>query len=104
MQVKILIAIVIAGVAFWTHNYIGTKAVDEYKAEQAIVQAAADKAQQDKYNKLSEDYEQAKANKEIVYKTLTRTVERIVKEPAYQVPCISQEGVEVANKALEGVQ
>ena len=93
-----LAVLLLFGCYFWA----GHRAVENYKSQIAVEQAKADKEQQDKYNNLAADYELLKANRKVVYKTLTSTVERIVKEPAYQVPCIPQEGVEVANKALAG--
>jgi hypothetical protein len=103
VQLKIAMAVALAVFLWWGCDTIGDRAVDKYKASQVALQAKVDKAQQDKYDTLAANYEASKSQKEVVYKTLTNTVERIVKEPANQVPCLTPEGVEVANKALQGV-
>lgn len=89
----------LAGAYFW----IGNHAVDEYRSEQTVLQAKADRIRQEQYNKLAAEYEVAKANREVVFKTVTKTVEKLVDRPVYKTQCTDADGVEAANKALGGV-
>lgn len=94
----LLALVLLTGCYFWVRH----DAVEDYKASQLIVQAKADKIQQNKYDDLAADYAILKASRATGFKVVTRTVEKLVQQPAYQVPCITQEGVDAANKALEG--
>lgn len=101
-QIKLAATLVLALALFWGYNYIGEHAVSQYKQEQIVLQAKADKITQTRYDDLAADYVILKAQRTTKYKTITRTVEKLVQQPAYQVPCITQEGVEAANRALGG--
>ena len=101
-QAKLAAALLFLAGLFFAYDYVGDRAVDKYKTEQAIVQAAADKAQQEKYNNLAADYEVAKASKEIVYRTIPKKVDKIVERKVYSNECFDLEGLEEANKALRG--
>lgn len=92
------VLILLSGCYWW----VGNHAVENYKQEQAIVQAKADKAQQLKYDTLAADYEVAKASREVVYKTITKRVDKIVERKVYSNECFDLEGLEEANKALRG--
>ena len=102
LQIKLaeffLALVVLTGCYFW----VGHNAVERYKTEQIVEQAKADKLQQNKYDDLAADYAILKASRAGGFKVVTHTVEKLVQQPAYQVPCITQEGVEAANKALGG--
>ncbi len=97
--VEIGIALLIVGGGYW---WIGHHAVENYKDELKIEQAEADRKQMKAYNELSEKYEVQKGKREVVFKTITRTVEKVVERPVYKVICIDTEGLEAANKALGG--
>lgn len=94
----LLTLVLLTGCYFWVRH----DAVADYKKETAVEQAKADKIQQSKYDDLAADYAILKASRTTQFKTITRTVEKLVQQPAYQVPCITQEGVEAANRALGG--
>jgi hypothetical protein len=102
IQIKLaeffLALLLLTGCYFWVRH----DAVADYKKEVAVEQAKADKIQQAKYDNLAADYAILKASRTVQFKTITKTVEKLVKQPSYQVPCITQEGVDAANKALEG--
>jgi len=102
-QIRIAALLLVLAGLFFAYDYVGDRAVDQYKAEQAIVQAKADKAQQEKYDTLAAEYEVAKASREIVYKTIVKRVEKIVDRPVYSTSCVDADGLDAANKALEGV-
>ena len=97
--VEIGLALLIVGGGYW---WIGHHAVENYKDELKMEQAEADKKQIKAYNDLSEKYEAQKSKREIVFKTIVRTVEKVVDRPVYKLVCIDEEGLEAANKALGG--
>lgn len=101
-QMRLAAVLLLLAALFFAYDYVGDRAVTEYKQEQALVQADADKAQQDKYNELAADYEIAKASREVVYKTITKKVDKIVERKVYSNECFDSEGLEEANKALRG--
>lgn len=95
------LAVVLASL-FGAYTWVRHDAVTEYKTEQAVLQAKADKITQEKYNTLAADYETLKASRTTQFKTIVRTVEKLVDRPVYKVACIDTDGLEVANKALRG--
>lgn len=99
---KIIEAVVLAVALYFGYLYVGDKAVDRYKTDQAVLQAKADKLQQEKFDKLSADYVTLQSQRTEATNTITRSVQTIVKQPIYQTSCVTPEGVELANKALEG--
>lgn len=84
------------------YQWIGHQAVSEYKAEQAVAQAEADKAQRARYDKLSEEYETLKAKRVANTNTITRTYEKVIEKPVYSVQCMDAAGVQLANDAIAG--
>lgn len=102
LQSKLIGVVILMVALFGAYHWIGGHAVSEYKQEQAILQAKADKAQQDKYNAIAKELEDAKANREVVFKTITKTVNKVVEKEVYRNVCIDTEGLDVANAALEG--
>lgn len=94
----IVLVAFLAGTYFW----IGNHAVDEYRSEQAVLQAKADSIRQEQYNKLAAEYEVLKTQRAVVTNTITHSVETIVKQPIYQTSCIDKQGLDIANKALRG--
>lgn len=101
-QIKLVGLLVLCLSLFWGYHYIGEHAVSQYKQEQIVLQAKSDKLQQERYDNLAADYAILKASRTSGFKVVTRTVEKLVQQPAYQVPCITQEGVDAANRALQG--
>lgn len=102
LQSKVLAALALFAALGFAYFWVGHRAVEHYKTEQAMLQAKADKIQQDKYNAIAQELEVAKANRETVFRTITKTVEKVVEKPVYSTQCVEQEGVDVANAALEG--
>jgi hypothetical protein len=56
----------------------------------------------EKSNAAAMDLEQARAQRRIVYKTITKEVERIVAQPAYAQQCFDESGVYAVNSAIRG--
>ena len=87
---------------FVAYNWIGDRAVDQYKTEQAIAQAKADQAQQAKYNKIAEQYENLKLTRASSATTIKKEVERIIERPIYLSACIDADGMSIINSAIQG--
>lgn len=102
LQFKFIIAIVIAGLLFFSYNWIERNAVNRYVAKQAIIQQKADDEQQAKYNTLAESFESMRHNQQVVTKLVEKKVTKIIEKPIYRNICIDSEGVDEANKALKG--
>lgn len=102
LQSKLVGVVLLLLALFAAYHWVGYQAVAEYKAEQFVLQAKADKIQQDKYNAIAKELEDAKADREVVFKTITKTVEKVVDRPIYLEQCIDQDGLDAANAALEG--
>jgi recombination DNA repair RAD52 pathway protein len=94
----ILAAFLVVGCYFW----IGHNAVENYKTEQVVEQAKADRAKQDKYDKLSENYEALQLSRKGNANTITRTYEKVIEKPVYSNVCIEPLGLQLANEAISG--
>ena len=71
--------------------------IKEQNATADLLAAAARQA-----NAQAEELEQAKAKREIIYRTITKTVDRIVDRPVYRSDCLDDDGLRIANEALTG--
>lgn len=102
LEAKAIIAGIALVLLFLGYQWVGHRAVEQYKTEQAVAQAKVNKAKQDIYDKLSADYEALKIAKSEKARTRTKVVEKIVEREVYKNVCIDQEGLEELNKALKG--
>ncbi len=74
-----------------------------------IYSDAADKAQAEKdaeaskANTASTRLETKAADAKVVFRTITRNVDRVVEKPVYQSVCFEADGLAIANAALAGV-
>jgi hypothetical protein len=57
---------------------------------------------QTQLNSATADLEKAKNERQIIYKTITKKVDRIVDRPVYLNACIDDDGLRLANAALTG--
>ena len=70
-----------------------------------VLQAEASKAAVNEQNqaiKASTDLENQRVQTQIKYRTITRTVEKVVDRPIYRNVCLDDDGVRYANTALTG--
>lgn len=70
-----------------------------------VLQAEASKAAVNEQNqaiKASTELENQRVNTQIKYRTITRTVEKVVDRPIYRNVCFDDDGVRSANTALTG--
>lgn len=70
------------------------------EAEQAHTKAML--RELEKSNAAAADLEKARAQRKVVYRTITKEVERIVAQPAYAQQCFTDDGVRAANSAILG--
>jgi hypothetical protein len=71
--------------------------IKEQAAKAAAIKAAAEQA-----NQHAEELEKARAKREIIYRTITKRVDRIVDRPVYINDCLDDDGLRIANDALAG--
>ena len=81
-------------------HYELKEAADLAKAQQAA--AVQYQSITQKYNDVSAQLETAKAQKQIVYQTITREIPTIIDRPVYLQQCMDSDGVKLVNQALMG--
>lgn len=103
---KLLIIVLAIGGAFGYGDYYGRRMNNaSWEAKYAAAQQEAAlqyAAKVEAFNKLADDYERAKADRKVVYETITKTVDRIVDRPVYRNVCIDDDGLRQINAALAG--
>lgn len=85
---------------FWAGHTVTHNAWEAAEAESLQVAEKARDAQEQKITAISAELEQAKAKRDVVYKTITKTVDRIVADPSYNRVCLDPSGLSAANAAL----
>jgi hypothetical protein len=78
---------------------------NHYRAEAAAQKKADAKAYQARtveFNQVSAELEQARNDRKIVYRTITRNVQTYIDRPVYQRECLDDDGLRDANAALAG--
>jgi hypothetical protein len=77
----------------------------KYDAERITAAKAAKEAYDAKakqYNEAAQALEAARNEREIVYRTITKQVEKVVERPVYRNQCLDTSGVQLINDALAG--
>ena len=69
---------------------------EQQAAAKAVAEAAA------KANQHAEELEKTRAQREIIYRTITRQVDKIVDRPIYRADCLDDDGLRITNEALTG--
>ncbi len=111
--VRPYMALITAAAAFVAGAWIGhgmTAAsyrkdiIAEQAAKIEAVKQAADAVQQAAVDadRHAQELEKARAQREIVYRTITKQVDRIVDRPVYRNVCLDDDGLRVINDALSG--
>lgn len=104
-ELVVMIGLVIGAYLYGEHN--ANAACDVRVAK--IYSDAADKAQKEKdaeaskANAASTQLETKAADAKVIYRTITRNVDRVVTKPVYQNVCFEADGLAIANAALAGV-
>ena len=86
--------------------YVGrTLTSNSYKADMLEAQKQAFveyTTQTEKLNGISAELEKSKNEKQIVYRTITKKVEKLIERPIYSIDCIDADGMQLINSALAG--
>jgi predicted phage-related endonuclease len=77
-------------------HYIATAAKEQKDAAEAYQAKTAE------LNQVSAELEQARNDRKIVYRTITKQVEKIVDRDVYRNTCLDDDGVHAINAALAG--
>lgn len=94
----LIVITVVFGAAWWVYD----KGYSQCEQDKAVAQAKADKAQQDKYNLVAQQYEDLKNTRQQNVNTITHEITRITEKPIYNVSCIDDSGRMLINDALAG--
>jgi hypothetical protein len=103
---KALLWIAVAAALFfagWTAQ--GWRLNAKHDAEQLAQAKQAKEAYDAKakqYNEAAQALEAAKNEREIVYRTITKQVEKVVERPVYRNVCLDSGGLQLINDALAG--
>lgn len=104
-SVLVTIALIIGAYLYGEHN--ANLACDVRVAKiysDAATKVEAEKAAEaTKANTASTALETKAAAAQVVYRTITRNVDRVVTKPIYQNVCLDTDGLSLANAALAGV-
>ncbi len=97
---------IVSATVFALGGYLGhTLTANSYKADmleaqkQALIEYTT---QTEKLNGISAELEKSKNEKQIVYRTITKKVEKLIERPIYSIDCIDADGVQLINSALAG--
>lgn len=75
---------------------------DEVRAEWAEANRKAREKEQAQAAKAADTKEKGDQKARIVYRTITKTVDRIVTEPSYGKECLTEDGLSAARQAIRG--
>lgn len=95
----LLAALVALLIGFGVGYYQG---VEHQKNVDIIAQVKINKEAMDKYDKLSLELEDERRKNKVVYRTITKEVEKIIDRPIYSNQCFDDDGVRLYNDALKG--
>ena len=93
--IKFGLAVVLLSISHFFAHRSGANSVKVEQAEEY-------KSSVEKGNQAAESLEVKKNEREIVYRTITKEVEKIVDRPVYRADCIDADGLRFINDALAG--
>ena len=97
---------IVSATVFALGGYLGhTLTADSYKADMLEAQKQAFveyTTQTEKLNIISQELEKSKNEKQIVYRTITKKVQKLIERPIYSTDCIDVDGMQLINSAFEG--
>jgi hypothetical protein len=94
----LIVILVVAGVMFGVYHKGGVDMKDSIE----LAQKEADKLQQDKYDKISSDYEELKNKRQQNANTIVREITKVIEQPIYSTVCVDDTGRMLINDALSG--
>lgn len=97
---------IVSSTVFALGGYLGhTLTANSYKADMLEAQKQAFveyTTQTEKLNIISQELEKSKNEKQIVYRTITKKVQKLIERPIYSTDCIDVDGMQLINSAFEG--
>jgi hypothetical protein len=104
-SVLVTIALIIGAYLYGEHN---ANVACDLRVQKIYADAAAKaetekKAEEAKANTASTQLETKAAAAQVIYRTITRNVDRVVTKPVYSNVCLEPEGLAIANAALAGI-
>ena len=97
---------IVSATVFALGGYLGhTLTANSYKADMLEAQKQAFveyTTQTEKLNIISQELEKSKNEKQIVYRTITKKVQKLIERPIYSTDCIDVDGMQLINSAFEG--
>ncbi len=102
LYLKLATAAVVLLALWGVHHKIWTDGYQAHEAEVQIAQIKANNEAQEKYARISQDYETMKAMRQKNAKTITKTVEKIITKDIYRNVCLEFSGMQLINSAIEG--
>lgn len=97
----LLACMLVFGLGF-SYKWVYDKGIEHQKNVDIVAQTQANKEAMIKYDRLSQELEDERSKNKVVYKTITREVEKIVDRPVYSNICWDSDGVRLYNDALKG--
>lgn len=95
--IEIVFAFLLLSGCYW---WVGNHAVENYKDQQKIEQADADRKQQIEWNKLSGELDALKTKRQENAIIRERKIEKIVERPVYIHDCFDDDGLRELNNAI----
>lgn len=97
-----VVAVTIAGAGWAVYRHIEDKGYTRGMEECRAAAEAQRKKEAEQSNRASTGLEADREKTRVVYRTITRKVDRIVERPVYRNVCFDDDGVREANAALAG--
>jgi hypothetical protein len=96
--IAFLVSLVLGFSGGWSAKgwYVDSKELSVKKAEEVI-----EAKKEEQIDKVTDQHEKDKEEARVVYRTITKTVDKIVEKPVYLNQCFEEEGLEQINKALK---
>jgi len=99
-QAKLAALLLVLAGLFFAYDYVGDRAVDQYKTEQLVIKAENDRLDQIKWNKLSGELDALKNKRQENAIVRERKIEKIVERPVYINECMDDDGLRELNNAI----
>lgn len=97
----LLASVLLSGIGF-SYKWVYDKGIEHQQNVDIITLEKANKEAKDKYDKLSQELIDERNKSKVVYRTITKEVEKIVDRPIYRNDCWDNDGLLQYNNALTG--
>lgn len=97
----LLASLLLSGIGF-SYKWVYDKGMEHQQSLSMVAQVQANKEAMVKYDRIVVELEDERKKSKIVYRTITKEVEKIVDRPIYSSQCFDSDGVRLYNDALKG--